>query len=80
MIAQTIFWDVPPCSPLKLNGSFGAGRALLATDFMLVSCLAYSSTLKMEEMCFLETSVDFQRGVEYQILQSYITFPETSDS
>jgi hypothetical protein len=34
---------------------------LLDTCFMLVSCLAYSSTLKMEATCSSETSVDFQR-------------------
>jgi hypothetical protein len=28
--------------------------------FMLVSCLAYSSTLNMEVTCSSETSVDFQ--------------------
>jgi hypothetical protein len=27
---------------------------------MLVSCLAYSSTLKMEAICFSKMSVDFQ--------------------
>jgi hypothetical protein len=34
--------------------------ALLATCFMLVSCLAYSLTLKMEATCSSETSVDFK--------------------
>jgi hypothetical protein len=29
--------------------------AVLATSFLLVSCLAYSSTLKMEAMCSSET-------------------------
>jgi hypothetical protein len=32
-----IFWDITPCS-----------RALTAVCFMLLSCFAYSSTLKME--------------------------------
>jgi hypothetical protein len=32
----------------------------LPTAFMLVSCLAYSSALKMEEICSSEMSVDFQ--------------------
>jgi hypothetical protein len=30
-------------------------------SFILVSCLAYSSTLKMEVVCSSETSVEFQR-------------------
>jgi hypothetical protein len=36
-------------------------KALLAACFMLVSCLAYSSTLKMEKICSSETLVDFHR-------------------
>jgi hypothetical protein len=35
--------------------------ALLATSFMLVSCLVYSFTLKMKATCSSEMSVDFQR-------------------
>jgi hypothetical protein len=34
---------------------------MLAACFILVSCLAYSSTLKMETTCSSETSVDFHR-------------------
>jgi hypothetical protein len=34
---------------------------LLTARFLLVSCLAYSSTLKMEATCSFEMSVDFQR-------------------
>jgi hypothetical protein len=40
------FWDITLCS--------------LLPAFTLVSCLAYSSTLKMEAICCSETSVDFQ--------------------
>jgi hypothetical protein len=36
-------------------------QAELATCFMLVFCLAYSSTLKTETTCSSETSVHFQR-------------------
>jgi hypothetical protein len=35
--------------------------ALLAMCFMLVSCLAYPLTPKMEVTCSCETSIDFQR-------------------
>jgi hypothetical protein len=61
---SSIFWNVTPCNSLKVNIRFGRTcnlylqdrriskpsnkLALLATCFMLVSCLAYSSTLKME--------------------------------
>jgi hypothetical protein len=51
VIKSTIFWDITPCSPLKVNR-----RA-----FTLVSCSAYSSILTMEAICSSETSVDFQR-------------------
>jgi hypothetical protein len=66
-----IFWDITPCSLLKVNRRFGGkchlrlqgrrisqARALLAICFTLVSGLAYSSTLKMEATCYSETSVD----------------------
>jgi hypothetical protein len=46
-----------------------ASRHLLAVCFMLVSCLAYSSTLKMEVTRFPETSVDFQRTTRPYILK-----------
>jgi hypothetical protein len=47
--------------------------------FMIVSCLAYSSTLKMEARCSSETSVDFQRTTRRYIpedgtLHSYFSF------
>jgi hypothetical protein len=34
---------------------------LLATSFTLISCLAYSSALKMETVCSSETSIDFKQ-------------------
>jgi hypothetical protein len=34
---------------------------LLAARFMLVSCLSYSSTLKMEMTCSSEMLIDFQQ-------------------
>jgi hypothetical protein len=45
---SSIFWDITPCS-------------LLAICFMLVSCSACSSTLKLEATYFSETLVVFQR-------------------
>jgi hypothetical protein len=36
-------------------------RLCLPPAFTLVSCSAYSSTLKMEAVYYSETSVDFQR-------------------
>jgi hypothetical protein len=68
---STIFRKITPCSPLKVNRRFGgtyrrwqaeqSARLCLPPVFTLVSCLAYSSTLKMEAKCSSETSVEFQR-------------------
>jgi hypothetical protein len=49
-----IFWDMLQRGPLK-------DKALLAACFMLVSCFAQSSTLKMEATRSSETSAEFQR-------------------
>jgi hypothetical protein len=40
-----IFRDITLCSPFKVNQHFGGTYCLLATCFLLISCLAYSSTL-----------------------------------
>jgi hypothetical protein len=75
VMKSTIFWDITPCSPLKVNQRFGGtyrlqlqGRISQATcqsesrcqAFTLVSWSTYA-TLKMEAICFSETSADFQR-------------------
>jgi hypothetical protein len=59
-------WDITSGSPSKVDRRFvGTGRlrkkqvADLATSFVLVSCLAYSLTLKMEAVCSSERSVEF---------------------
>jgi hypothetical protein len=72
VIKSSIFWDISSCSLLKVNRRFGGtcrlhlqgrriSQALLATCFILVYCLDYSSTLKMEAKCSSETSFDIQR-------------------
>jgi hypothetical protein len=77
-LKNSVFWDITPCSPSKINWRFGEicrlhrqsrrisqaikqRESLFATCFTLVSCLSYSSTLKMEVTCSSETSVDFRR-------------------
>jgi hypothetical protein len=45
-------------SAIKINH---CGGRLLADFFMLVSCLNYSSTLKMKATCSSKTSSDFKR-------------------
>jgi hypothetical protein len=52
-----------PYSGGRISQAKNLRKALLATCFKLVSCLAsYSSTLNMEATCFSETSGDFQRS------------------
>jgi hypothetical protein len=53
-----IFGGITPCDPLRGNGRL---HLLLAASFTLVSCLAYSSTLKIEAIYSYETLVEFQR-------------------
>jgi hypothetical protein len=63
-ISSSTFFNITPCSPLKFNRLLEehvAFMALLAACFMLVSCLAYSSALKLEATWFSETLVEFQR-------------------
>jgi hypothetical protein len=54
------FWNITPCSPLKVNRRFRGTCLCLPPSFTLISCLAYSSTLKKEATCTSETSADFQ--------------------
>jgi hypothetical protein len=42
-----IFWGITLYSPFKINRLFFR-KVLLAVCLVLVSCLAYSSTLKMQ--------------------------------
>jgi hypothetical protein len=78
LMESSIFWDIMQCSPLKVNRRFGKvfrlqlqvrriSSALLSTCFLLVSCLAYSSTLKMEATCSSEKWVGFQRTTRLYI-------------
>jgi hypothetical protein len=52
---------------LGYNAMLATKHSLLANFFMLVSCLAYSSTLNMEETCLYETSFNFQQTIQCYI-------------
>jgi hypothetical protein len=72
LMKSTIFWDITPCSPLKINGRFGGTYRLhlqlyLPSAFTLVSCSAYFSTMKMEAACSSQTSINFQRNTRRYI-------------
>jgi hypothetical protein len=78
---NSIFWDVTPCSPLKVNRRFGRTYLLHFQDrrlsqgriyreasrARLVSYVAYSSVLKIEETYPSETSADFQWATRHYI-------------
>jgi hypothetical protein len=66
-----IFWDITPYSPLKGIRDFGehVSSRLFSACFVLVSCLTYSATLKMEAACTSETSVDILLNTRHYILE-----------
>lgn len=69
----SFFWDIAPRSLLKIKWRFDS----LASCFILISCLAYSSTLKTEEKCspkhrFL--SADYTALYSKRQNRSYILF------
>jgi hypothetical protein len=49
---------------------------LLAASFVLVSCLAYFSTLKMGAIYFSETSFDFHRTAQFYIPEDGTFHPQ----
>jgi hypothetical protein len=61
-----IFWDITPCSQLKVNRRFG-GTSELAACFHAGFLIGLLLTLKMEATCSSETSVDFQRTIRRYI-------------
>jgi hypothetical protein len=66
VVKSLLFWDITPCSRCKSTDIseehiVSIFKVLLTACLMPVSCLAYSSTMKMEVTCSTGTSVDFQR-------------------
>jgi hypothetical protein len=66
-VCSSIFWDIMPCSPLKVNRRFGGICGLRRQCYS-----SYSSTLKMEATFSSETSVDFQLTTQrYRTLHNH---------
>jgi hypothetical protein len=61
---QLYFWIIVICIYDFLSPGLLRRVADLVTLFMLVSCLTYSSTLKMEAVCSSETPVYFQLSTQ----------------
>jgi hypothetical protein len=55
-------------------------QAWLAAFFVLVSCLAYSSTVKIEATCFSEKWVDFSRTIRRYFLEDVTLHSHLCDS
>jgi hypothetical protein len=63
---STIFWDITPCSPLKVNRRFGETSTPFSGSKNKPSKIpAWKQAAvllpKMKAICFFETSVDFLR-------------------
>jgi hypothetical protein len=79
VIKSYIFCEITPWSPLKVNRRFrwicqvrNPHNADKSACFTPVSCLAFSSTLKLEAAHSSETSVDFQLSTRYVLLYSLL--------
>jgi hypothetical protein len=59
VMKSSVFWDITPCSPLKVNRSFG--WTYRKQSLLFASLWFLSSTLKMEATCSSETSFYFRR-------------------
>jgi hypothetical protein len=77
----SIFWDIICCRLMKSQRTFRKNikpssrskshpseqSTLFAACIFLVSCLAYTSTLKMEVTCSSETSTYFYKATQHHI-------------
>jgi hypothetical protein len=71
--SSSIFWDLTPCSPLKVNRRFGGtfrfhvqGRRISQVRNQREAGSKHSSALK-KKICSSETSVDFQQTTRFYI-------------
>jgi hypothetical protein len=79
VMKSSILWDITSSILLKVDRCFRVtccrhrqGQRIsqarsLPRAFMVVSCLAYSLTLKMEAICYSDTLVNFQRTTQHYI-------------
>jgi hypothetical protein len=65
---------------LQLNPLFYSWLTLLVTCFLLVSCLVYSLTVKMEAVYFSEMLVNFYRNTWHHISEDGILHSHQSEN
>jgi hypothetical protein len=71
----TVFWDITPCSPLKVSRHFGGTFRIHLHDRKIsrtrnqreIRWQAESTTLKMEAICLSKLLVEFQRATRLYI-------------
>jgi hypothetical protein len=63
VMKSPLFWDITPCSPLKVNRRFG--EACRSVCYLLHA----GFLVKVEATCSSETSVDIQRTIRRYIAE-----------
>jgi hypothetical protein len=79
ILKNSIFWDITPCSPLRVNRRFGKTKQSLPPAFTFFPCLTYSSTLKTETTVLPTCQLTFN-GLHGVISQKIQLFVRTSAS
>jgi hypothetical protein len=69
LMKRSIIWDVTACSPVYVY-----------RNFMLVTCLAYSSSLKMEAACSFEMLVNLYWTTQHTFPEKHVLFLHGSSS
>jgi hypothetical protein len=73
VVIKSFFWDTTPCRPAKQTFRRNMTPryptevqakqlTIMNRTTILVSCLKYTSVLKMEAICYSETSISCQRS------------------
>jgi hypothetical protein len=78
-LKSDIFWDITPCSPLKVNRRFwGTYRLHLQGRRIIRARNQHETDVQAEAICSSETSVDFQRTIWHYIPEDSTLHNRTS--
>jgi hypothetical protein len=72
ILKSSIFWDIKPCSSLKVKLHFGVTRIRTCYLLHAVPYLAHSSTMKKEAICSSETLAVLQQTMRHYISEDRI--------